>query len=76
MGLIEDFTSNEFTANEKTKVTKAYIIIEGTIEKPYYGILYHEVGKEYDNIGFGSYCLDNVRQWKDEYLEIVEEEER
>ena len=76
MGLIEDFTSNEFTANEKTKVTKAYIIIEGTTEKPYYEILYHEVGKNYDTIGFGSYYLDNVRKWKDEYLEIVEEEER
>ena len=60
--------------NEKTKVTKAYIIIKGTVEKPYYEILYHEVGKDYDNIGFGSYCLDNVRRWKDEYLELVGEE--
>ena len=72
MGL--DFTSNEFTENEKTKVTKAYIIIQGTVEKPYYGILYHEVGKDYNTIGFGSYYLDNVRKWKDEYLEVVEEE--
>ena len=65
----------EDMVNEKTKVTKAYIIIEGTIEKPYYGILYHEVGKDYDNIGFGSYILENVFKWKDEYLEIVKEEE-
>lgn len=57
----------------KIKVTKAYIIIEGTLEKPYYGILYHEVGKDYDTIGFGSYCLDNVRQWKEECLEIAED---
>lgn len=60
--------------NEKMKVTKAYIVIEGTVEKPYYRILYHEVGKDYDNIGFGSYFLDNVRRWKDEYLELVGEE--
>ena len=64
----------EDMVNEKTKVTKAYIIIEGTVEKPYYEILYHEVGKNYDNIGFGSYYLDNVRKWKEEYLELVEEE--
>ena len=70
--IFEDYKVNK----NKIKVTKAYIIIEGTLEKPYYGILYHEVGKDYDTIGFGSYCLDNVRQWKDEYLEIVEEEER
>lgn len=66
--------SKEIMINEKTKVTKAYIIIEGTVEKPYYEILCHEVGKNYDNIGFGSYCLDNVRKWKEEYLELVEEE--
>ena len=66
--------SKENMVNEKTKVTKAYIIIEWIREKPYYEILYHEVGKNYDTIGFGSYCLDNVRQWKEEYLEIVEEE--
>lgn len=65
---------NEKVNENKIKVTKAYIIIEGTVEKPYYGILYHEVGKDYDNIGFGSYCLDNVRRWKDEYLELVGEE--
>ena len=68
--IFEDYKVNK----NKIKVTKAYIIIEGTLEKPYYGILYHEVGKDYDTIGFGSYCLDNVRQWKDEYIELVEEE--
>lgn len=66
--------TEDMVNESKIKVTKAYIIIEGTVEKPYYGILYHEVGKDYNNIGFGSYCLDNVRKWKDEYLEIVEEE--
>ena len=33
---------------------------DGTKEKPYFEILYHEIGKEYDNIGFGSYNLNNV----------------
>ena len=66
--------SKEIMINEKTKVTKAYIIIEGTVEKPYYEILYREIGKNYDSIGFGSYYLDNVRKWKEEYLELVEED--
>lgn len=59
----------------KIKVTKAEIIVHGTVDKPYFAIRYHEVGKSYDNIGFGSYILENVFKWKDEDLEIVKEEE-
>lgn len=66
--------SKENMVNEKIKVTKAYIIIEWIREKPYYEILYHEVGKNYDTIGFGSYCLDNVRKWKEICFDFVEEE--
>lgn len=55
----------------KIKVDHAIIIVEGTREKPYFGIRYHEVGKDYGNIGFGSYCLNNVFDWKDQYLDIV-----
>lgn len=61
--------------HNKTKVTEAEIIVRGTVDKPYFEIKYHEVGKLYDNIGFGSYILENVFKWKDEYLEIVKEEE-
>lgn len=59
---------------ERTKVDKARIIVEGTKEKPYFEILYHEIGKDYDNIGFGSYDLNNVFDWKEQYLEIVKYE--
>lgn len=58
----------------KIKVTEAEIIVHGTVDKPYFAIMYHEVGKSYNNIGFGSYILENVFKWKDEYLELVEEE--
>ena len=61
--------------HNKIKVTEAEIIVHGTVDKPYFEIRYHEVGKSYDNIGFGSYILENVFKWKDEYLEIVKEEE-
>ena len=58
----------------KLKVTKAKIIVRGTVDKPYFEIEYHEVGKTYNNIGFGSYSLENVFMWKDEYFEIVKSE--
>ena len=51
---------------DKTKVTEAEIIVEGTSEKPYYEIKYHEVGSNHFNIGFGSYFLEYVMQWKKE----------
>ena len=60
----------------KTKVDRAIIIVEGTREKPYFGILYHEVGKDHSNIGFGSYCLTNVFNWREQYLEIVNKEDK
>lgn len=60
--------------HNKTKVTEAEIVVHGTVDKPYFEIMYHEVGKSYNNIGFGSYTLENVFKWKDEYLELVEEE--
>lgn len=55
-------------------VTKADIVVKGTIDKPYFVIIYHEVGKEYDNEGFGSYDLNNVFRWREECLKIVEVE--
>lgn len=56
---------------EETKVDKAIIIVSGTKEEPYFEILYHLLGEDDDRIGFGSYCLTNVFNWKDQYLDIV-----
>ena len=66
----------ELTTNgmERTKVDKAMIIVTGTKEKPYFEILYHEIGKDYDNVGLGSYYLNNVFDWKEQYLEVVKVE--
>lgn len=54
------------------------IIVTGKSEKPYYQIKYHEVGSEPDkyDIGFGSYILGNVFEWRDEYFEIVPEDDK
>lgn len=56
---------------KKIKVDKAMIIVSGTKEKPYFEILYHVVGKDYDNVGYGSYDLNNVFDWKEQYMEVV-----
>ena len=58
---------------EETIVTKADIIVKGTADKPYFVIVYHEVGNDCDNDGFGSYNLKNVFEWREQYLEIVKE---
>ena len=44
-------------------------MIEG---KPYYEIEYKEVGDCYCYIGYGSYNLDFVLEWREQYFEVVE----
>lgn len=60
----------------KAKVDKAIIIVAGTKEKPYFEILYHLISDPDDRIGFGSYCLTNVFNWREQYLEIVNKEDK
>lgn len=56
----------------KIKTPFAKIIIEGSIEEPYYSILWWDEIKGECNIGFSSYCLDNVYKWYEEEFETVE----
>lgn len=58
---------------EKIKVDELSIVVTGTKEKPYFQICYHKVGKGYNNLGFGSYCLDYVFNWKEECFEVVKQ---
>lgn len=58
--------------NPKTRVTELEIIVTGTKEKPYFEIKYKEVGKEHYNIGYSSYDLNNVFNWKEECFEVVQ----
>lgn len=62
--------------DSKAKVDNAIIIVSGTKEEPYFEILYHLLGEEDDRIGFGSYCLTNVFNWREQYLEIVNKEDK
>ena len=64
-------TKTEPDTDLKVKVDKAIIIVSGTKEEPYFEILYHLLGEDEDHIGFGSYCLTNVFNWRGQYLEVV-----
>lgn len=56
----------------KKKVFSADIIVRRINGTPYYEIKYQEVGKKYYTVGYGSYCLDYVFEWKEECFIIVE----
>ena len=68
-------TKTEPYTDLKFKVDKAIIIVSGTKEEPYFEILYHRLGENDDRIGYGSYCLTNVFNWREQYLEIVNKED-
>lgn len=61
----------EVPKTEKIKVTKLRIIVSGTKDKPYFELMYKEVGKEDYNIGYSSYNLNNVFDWKEKCFELV-----
>lgn len=58
---------------EKTKVDLLEMIVTGTADKPYYKLKYHELGTDVICIGYGSYFIENVFEWKNEYFELVKE---
>ena len=64
-------TSNKQT--ERIKVSELDIIVNMISEKPYYEIKYKEVGEDYYHIGYSSYNLDFVLEWKDKCFEVVSE---
>ena len=68
--------NNEIPDNEldrKIRVTKAEIVVSGSVLKPYFCIHYKEVGQDYETMGFGSYHLPFVFEWLAHYFELVEE---
>lgn len=74
---VQEVVSAEKESSGKTKVSELYIIVEegiSTAEKPYYSLLYKEVGADHRIIGYGSYSLRQVFKWKKEAFEKVKEE--
>lgn len=57
----------------KIKVEELYIIVEmiDSNNRPYFAILYKEVGANHRNIGYASYMLDVVVEYKNKHFEKV-----
>jgi len=58
-------------AKQKIRTHFAKIIVGGTLQKPYYGILYYDPSDGKYHEGFGSYILAYVFQWLSEEFEIT-----
>ena len=58
---------------EKIKAIRPQIIVTGTVDKPYYEILYYDTSDNVWHIGYSSYILANVIKWKEECFEVVGE---
>ena len=61
----------ERRAPEKIKTHFARIIVLGTVEEPYYAILYYDPKDNEYHEGYGSYYLECVFEWLSKYFEIV-----
>lgn len=59
---------------EKIKVESIDIVVTGTKEKPYYAIKYRKIGNNEYYIGYGSYTLGYVLEWKEQCFELIEQE--
>lgn len=73
---VQEVVSDKEESSGKTKVSELYIIVEegiSTAEKPYYSLLYKEIGADHRTMGYGSYSLRQVFKWKKEVFEKVSE---
>lgn len=57
---------------EKIKVESLDIIVTIADGKPYYSIKYKEVGNRHYNVGYSSFNLDFVIEWRKRYFEVAE----
>ena len=66
---------NEYKNVDKIKTPFAKIIVDGTVEKPYYSILWLDKENKGYNVGYSSYCIDYVFKWLEVVFEIVAADE-
>lgn len=66
---------NLYKDAQKIKTSFAKIIVDGTVEKPYYSILWMDKESKEYNIGYSSYCLDYVFKWLEVVFELVAADE-
>ncbi len=56
---------------DKIKAVNPNIIVRGSVDKPYYLIEYYDLSDNEWYIGYGSYCLANVKKWLKTYFEVT-----
>lgn len=57
---------------EKIQVESLDVVVFMINGRPCYEIKYKEIGNDYYNIGYSSYNLDFVLEWKEKYFEVLE----
>ena len=61
------------TSYSKIKTSEIMIIVNGgSVDYPYYSIRYYDLSDNEWHVGFSSYHLSYVMDWKTLYFEIVE----
>ncbi len=58
-------------AMEKIKAVDPKIIVGGKADKPCYQIEYYDLSDNEWHIGYGSYCLANVKEWLKTCFEVT-----
>ena len=71
---MNDLCGNINNENKKIKVTSAEIVVQGTVERPYYEIKYYDLDGKC-HIGYSSYNLNYVFEWLEECFDIIDGEE-
>ena len=71
---IDNVVSVPEREEEKIKTPLLHIVVGGALEKPYYSILWVDCETQEFQLGYSSYCLDYVREWRDKYFEITTED--
>lgn len=56
---------------DKIKAVDPKIIVGGKADKPYYQIEYYDLSDNEWHIGYGSYCLANVKEWLKTCFEVI-----
>lgn len=63
-------SADVYTHKNKIKTNFAKIFVSGTLDRPYFNILYFDPGDQDYHVGFSSYCLEYVFKWLSEEFEI------
>ena len=58
--------------DNKIKTSEIMIIVGGSVDEPCYSIRYYDLSDNEWHVGFSSYWLPYVMDWKNQYFEIVE----